>query len=463
MWVTGPTFLQALPPIVLLDLLVLGPIALLCVYGIAERIGGRLLAGWTGLLWIFTPYVTIPLFVDSYHEKYVDQFLPQALGLTATADYFSMVLVLVAGLFVMRSIDRRSWTDAIVAGMALGLAGGAKPPNYLFVVGAGAAYLVARRWREASAFGVATLPGLLTLALWKYRGLGTVPAFSLGAVHEAAGGGAVAVQISFDRYISLDWDAWKENMSGLREFFFSARLAQWSPIAGAIAVLRVRPVAAALLTGWLAAFLVVKGFSPLANVEENTFFRLLMPAWPAYLLLFAAIPLLVPTAITRLGDRIRPAAPGARLGLGRALCVVVVLGLLPLAVILVARPVDGPADFVTQSHDGIELPTPVDAGIDVHVETRGVARVIRWTDHPDWRATVTYRVYRTEGAGSDVSCSEAGATKCTLTMLTLGETRQHSFVDGSPPPGVTYRIGVAAHYKGAIAGSDVFAISPPVR
>ena len=43
MWVTGPTYVQALPPLVLLQVLVLGPIALLCVYGIATRVGGRLL------------------------------------------------------------------------------------------------------------------------------------------------------------------------------------------------------------------------------------------------------------------------------------------------------------------------------------------------------------------------------------------------------------------------------------
>ena len=96
-------------------------------------------------------------------------------------------------------------------------------------------------------------------------------------------------------------------MDQLREFFLSARVAQWAPIAGLVAVLRVRrgPIAA-LLAGWLAAFLVVKGFSPRATIESGSFWRLLMPAWPAYLLLFASIPLLVPTLARRLG------APDAR-------------------------------------------------------------------------------------------------------------------------------------------------------
>ena len=43
----GPTLVPALPGIVLFDVLVLGPIALLCIYGIAKRIGGQLFGYWT--------------------------------------------------------------------------------------------------------------------------------------------------------------------------------------------------------------------------------------------------------------------------------------------------------------------------------------------------------------------------------------------------------------------------------
>ena len=74
-------------------MLVLGPIALLCVYGIASRIGGRLLGYWASLLWVVAPFAAIPLFVGRYHERWIEQFLPQALGLTAMADFPSMVLV----------------------------------------------------------------------------------------------------------------------------------------------------------------------------------------------------------------------------------------------------------------------------------------------------------------------------------------------------------------------------------
>ena len=157
-WLTGPTFIQALPVIVAVNVLVMGPAALLCIYAIAGRIGGRLLGLWSALLWVIAPYLSIPLFVGRYHEKFVDQFLPQALGLTAMADYFSMVVLLMAAVFVLRSIDRRSWTDAIVAGALAGIAGGAKPPNFLFLVGALLAYVGCRRPREVAAFGAALVP-----------------------------------------------------------------------------------------------------------------------------------------------------------------------------------------------------------------------------------------------------------------------------------------------------------------
>ena len=66
---------QALPPLVLLQVLVLGPIALLCVYGIATRIGGRLLGYWASFLWVAAPFASIPLFVDRYQERWAEHFL----------------------------------------------------------------------------------------------------------------------------------------------------------------------------------------------------------------------------------------------------------------------------------------------------------------------------------------------------------------------------------------------------
>ena len=67
---------------IVLNALTLLPVALLCVYGIATRIAGRVFGYWTAFLWVIVPYVAIPMFDQRYHEKYVDITLPQSLGLT---------------------------------------------------------------------------------------------------------------------------------------------------------------------------------------------------------------------------------------------------------------------------------------------------------------------------------------------------------------------------------------------
>ena len=68
-WITGPTFVQALPPSSSIQVLVLGPLALSACTTSRRRIGGRLLGYWAALLWAIAPFVAIPLFVERYHEK----------------------------------------------------------------------------------------------------------------------------------------------------------------------------------------------------------------------------------------------------------------------------------------------------------------------------------------------------------------------------------------------------------
>jgi hypothetical protein len=458
-WLTGPTWIQAMPWIAALNVLVLGPIALLCVYGITARLVGRLLGLVAATLWVVAPYVAIPLWVDRYHERWVDQFVPQAVGLSALADFPSMVALLVAAWLLLRAIDLRSWSDATAAGLLAGYAGAMKPPNLLFLAGAGLALLAARRWREGAIFAVALAPALLTLLVWKERGLGSIPLFALDEVRHAAG--TQVAGLSVDRYVDIDWNHWKLQMSELREFFRAARLVQWAPLAGAVALALVRRWAGlGLLAGWLGAFLLVKGTSPLADIEAGSFFRLLMPAWPAYLLLLAPLPLLVPTFPRRFGARLEP-PPARPLRPRWVWAAIVALGLVPLLVVAAARPLDGPDRAVVQQLELTTVLTPVDTSIAVQTRRDGESQVLTWEDD-GWHADVTYVVLRTPGAGPDVSCATAGVTRCTLTMIRLGETREREFTDGSPPPGVTYRIGVATDYRDR-PGGDMFAVSAPVR
>lgn len=464
-WATGPTYVEALPPLVLAQVIVLGPVALLCVYGIAARIGGRLLGYWASALWVVAPFAAIPLFVDRYQERWTEHFLPQALGLTALADFPSMVLVLMAVLFVVRSLTPDRMTDALLAGLLLGAAAALKPPNFLVAVGVALAYVVARRWREGLLCGAAAVPALLVLLLWKVKGLGEVPAFALEHAQLAAGAGTLAADLRIDRYIELDWDHWRLQMDQLREFFWSARLAQWAPFAGLVAVLSMRrwPIAA-LLAGWLGAFLVVKGFSTRADIQANTFWRLLMPAWPAYLLLFASIPLLVPTFARRLGDRVQPVSSPSVAGrwvvVTAALTVVI-----PLAAIAVSSTLEPPGTkTVVQDFEGGNILTPIDDGLEPDVEQTGSGPRLRWSGG-QWRADVFYRVYRHDGPGDDTQCVAGGgevAWYCYIRGIPIATTRDLTYVDESAPPTATYRIGVGTNWIDDPEEGDVFAFSPPV-
>ncbi len=464
-WATGPTFVQALPALVLAQVLVLGPIALLCVYGIASEIGGRLLGYWAAFLWVIAPFAVIPLFVDRYQVRWTEQFLPQALGLTALADFPSMVLVLAGALFVVRSLKPGRVLDALLAGVLIGAAAGLKPPNLLMAAGALLAYAIARRWREGLACGAAVVPGLLVLVLWKVRGLGELPAFALEQTRIAAGSGPLALDLNLDRYFELDFEHWRIQMDQLREFFWSQRLAQWAPFAGLIAVVRVRRGAiAALLGGWLAAFILVKGFSTRADIQANTFWRLLMPAWPAYLLLFASIPLLVPTLARRLGDRVTPVT--SRSVAPRWIVIAAVLGVLvPSIAILLSSPLGRIQDeTVVQDFPGGNILTPVDNAVGLEVQGSGPTRRLTWTSGGSWRADVFYRVYRHDGAGDDTVCLPSGGTAwyCVLNSQPIATTREQTFVDENAPPTATYRVGVGTNWIDDPEAGDVFAFSVPV-
>lgn len=467
MWVTGPTFVQALPPLVLVQVLVLGPVALLCVYGIAANIGGRLLGYWASLLWVLTPFASIPLFVDRYQERWAEHFLPQALGLTAMPDFPSMVLALVAALYVVRSLSPGRMTDAVFAGILVGASAALKPSNFLIAFGVGLAYVVARRWRQGLACAAATIPALLVLLAWKYRGLGELPVLALEQARVAAGASPPLADLNLDRYFDLDFEHWLKQMDGLREFFWSARLAQWAPIAGLIAVLRVRRAAiAALLAGWLAAFLFVKGFSPRASIETNTFWRLLMPAWPAYLLLFASIPLLIPTLARRLGHRLeapRTPAIAPRWIVVAAIAVVA----LPAVALAASSPTDPPTPALLQGApggEGSDILAPVDGSVALTVEREGTTMRLAWSDGASWRGDVFYRVYRHDGTDEDTACYLSGgvAWYCYLTGTPIATTRDHEYDDRSPPPNATYRIGVGTNWSNDPQEGDVFVFSPPV-
>jgi hypothetical protein len=267
----------------------------------------------------------------------------------------------------------------------------------------------------------------------------------------------------FDRTIHLNFDTWKENMSALREFTWSARVLQFLPLAGAIALARRSLSASGLLLAWLLGYVVVKGAADVATVESGSYWRLIMPALPAFALLTAAVPLLVPTFLDRMGPRLAP-LPGRRPGLRTTAGIVAFVAVVPIVWLLASSQQrtgirDGRYDSNVVVVDEIEVPS--DASV-VRLDVRQTAtgNVLTWEDSTA-RADTFYRVYRGTETFPDLVCERAGADRCELRAETLGTTREHRYVDPAPPAGpVTYRIGVAANWLDETDRGDVFAVSP---
>ena len=161
-------------------------------------------------------------------------------------------------------------------------------------------------------------------------------------------------------FVPLDRDQLNQQFLGFREYFWSARLLEYLPVAGAIAVARRSVPKAAFFAVWLAAFFVVKGSSPAVSVETASIWRLLMPAWPAYFFLAVSIPLLVPVW----GDAARRPVRGAaaRSCAGRAGAVVAVALAVPLVASAALPPSKGRAPRSCRSRP-LFLPIDQDFGL----------------------------------------------------------------------------------------------------
>jgi hypothetical protein len=475
-WIFGPSFLSALPAIVLIQVLILLPLALVAVYGIAARIGGRMLGYISAGLWVALPYAVIPLWDHRYHEKYVEQFLPQAFGLTGLGDFPSMVIVLWSAYFVVRALDTRALPDAAMAGLLGGFAIGVKPANALFLAGVVLAFAAALRWREALAFGGGLVLPVLALTLWKAHGLGTVPLLGATGVHLAAGaspGLAAASNEGLSKYLHFNWGLFRQNVDGLREFFWSVRVLQWIIIAGFLGVLRRSLPKALLLGGWFGAFLLLKGGSPSASIEEGTFLRLFMPGFPPLVIMLASIVLLVPTYGPRLAaaysaiktPELTWRTPGLVTG-------AVVLGLVP-ALLFLVLPALHDRSAAKYFEENVYVPVTYGSlGLTATSTPAGV--VLHWRAAPA-HAKVFYRVFRAQAFGyydyrlpprvAGVRClpPTGGAADCSIEMDTVGVTPSLSFIDTSKPGKGrwAYRIGVMGNWLNDVNGGDVMVVSAP--
>jgi hypothetical protein len=456
-WFAGPNLVSALPAMVLFNTLVLLPVALICVYGIAARIAGRIFGYFAAALWIAIPYIGILSLERGYHQKYTELTLPQAVGLTSVPDFPSTVALLIAAYFCLRAADGAGWQAAAGAGLAAGYAIAIKPSNSIFLVVPALALLVLR-WRALLPFAVALVPALLTLALWKYRGLGELAATPAEPVRLAGG-----VDGLLDRVHNPELNSWQhlnEVLLGLREHFWAARVIEWIPIAGCVALL-IRSLRGFLIVGtWFLAYLLTKATYVLASIEDASFFRLFMPGFPAYVLLAAAVVLLVP------GVRPRPARLSsphrARTLTGAVAVAALIFVLVPLSVIAATPPLHD--NGLKAAQLGISL-IPVSSSINPRADAQGTAVRLSWRPQPTTGAAVFYRVFRTSGSGTGLGCAgrlNNASDNCRLYMDEVGVTRTRRFVDRPGPGTWTYRIGLAANWLDDFRYGDVYVISRPI-
>jgi hypothetical protein len=456
--IAGPNLVSALPAIVLLDVLVLLPIALVCVYGIGARIAGRLFGYWAAVLWIAVPYLGSAFVLPGYHQKWSELTLPQFVGLTPGADFPSTVAMIVSAYFCLRVLDTKRWHEAAFAGLAAGYSIGIKPSNAIFLF-VPALTLVVYRWRALLPFAAALAVPLLTLALWKYRGLGQLAAAPAPAVRTAAGLDSLLNRIHNPQTNS--WGHLNNVLLALREHFWISRVIEWLPVAGAIGLLLRSRRGFLLVVVWFATYLLIKGTYIPASVDDTSFFRIVMPGFPAFVLLCAAVVLLVP------GLRARPETPAPKPMHGRRLTAAVVgafavFAAAPLAVVAAVPPLH---DLGTTAVRVNQSEVPVTSKLTPSASVEANAAHLSWQRDKPGPASVFYTVLRAKGANKGLGCAglqNNASDDCRIFMDTASTTHATSIVDRPGKGTWTYRIGVSANWLDDVTLGDVYVIGPPV-
>jgi hypothetical protein len=465
--VAGPNLVPALPAIVLVNVVLLAPVALLCIYGIAQRMAGRVFAYWATLCWIVVPLIGIKYTDLGYHQIYTEATLPQSYGLTAMADFPSMVAVLVSVYFTFRIADRTDLVDGLAAGLAAGAAISIKPSNAVFLLGPILALAYRRRLRGAAYMTVGLAPAVVALALWKYRGLGTLPLFQSegGAVRLALGSGAVGL-VAFNplhKYVQFDWSQLHNNLLGIKEHFWSMRVVEWLVLAGLIGVARRSLTGFLLIGGWFAAFVVTKGAWSGANIDGGSVFRIMMPAFPAFVLMLASLVFLWPRG--RKGRRPAPPAPRSSLRPRTRLALLgataLVFAVSPLVVIAAAQPLHGPNP---PAYEVDILLRPIDPTLKLTAVRIGDRVRLSWNGAQPAQAKVFYRIWRSGSLNGGAVCApvSGGSDNCTLTMADVGAHSGGSWVDRPGSGRWTYRLALEANWLDLPSYGDVFTVGPPV-
>ena len=120
---------------------------------------GRAIGYVAAGLWVFGPYLAIPLFKQDYHSKYVDQFLPAPARPDDDGRLPERRLPARGGALMVRTYQTRRVEWAIAAGLVTGLAVLTKASNLIFLATPVVLFLIGRRWRELGTFALAVRAG----------------------------------------------------------------------------------------------------------------------------------------------------------------------------------------------------------------------------------------------------------------------------------------------------------------
>ena len=221
-----------------------------------------------------------------------------------------------------------------------------------------------------------------------------------------------------------------------------------------------------LVGGWFAAFAIVKGSYVGASVEDGSVFRIIMPAFPAFILLLASIPLLLPHAPRALRPWIpamdRPSKPRRRLAI--VLGAIVLSAVVPLAAFAAARTSGGPAQVALLGPTAPPVPVNVDLGLTARTGAHGTV-LLHWKHPKSVGGPVFYRVWRGPAASGDglVCPVTTVARACTIGLPEVGVTHGGSLIDKPGKGHWVYRVAVAANWLDDPTYGDVYLVSSPLR
>jgi hypothetical protein len=442
----GGSLPAGLPVVVVVQAAIGGAAILLATYGIASRIAGRIFGYTAAIGWIVAPILALGFFYsgrrvfqfipyDDYRGLVRDVAVPNALGLTHGAAFLSLVALVVAAWLVVRALDTGDWNEVLLGGLVAGFAVALAPGNVAFLPAPVLALAVARRWRLALAFVLALLPAFATLALWRWTALGHV-------------GG-------FDGFAFTRQDFWI-NRNHFRGAGWSLLLVEWIAVAGSFGLIRKAPAKGVLVAAWFAGFFIAKsGSIPRGRVLDASIYRLLEPAYPAFVLLAAGTLLLIPGwGRRRIVARVPERRPRLTRGLAAA---VVVLGVYPLALVALAGPTPRGRVVVNQAQD---VSVPVTDAFDLQVARSDGRATLNWQEPPADGVALSYQVYRGPGPGCDRPSDGGG--DCLLRMAGAGLVRSTTWTD--PDPGrFWYRVAAVADYREDGKTGDLLLISPAER